>query len=94
VIPGLLKINALAGTVESDLTIFAATLGANPAVNRRAEALLLTSFADGTAQRDLAQHYGTLGCGGDENELMIPDRIRAREARRVSFGVEYLSGSN
>ena len=50
---GLLQIRAVAGTVEGDLALLAATLRADAAVDRGAEALFLTGFADGAGQGEL-----------------------------------------
>ena len=49
-LPRLLQVNALTGTVESDLAIFAAALRTNASVDGGAKALFLSLFTDGTAQ--------------------------------------------
>src|SRR5215472_5962311 len=50
VLPRLLQIGALAGTVERDFTLLAATLRANPPVDSGTESFLLADLADGAAQ--------------------------------------------
>jgi len=50
VLPRLLQIRAVAGTIERYLSLLAAALGADAAVHSRAEALLLANFANGTTQ--------------------------------------------
>jgi hypothetical protein len=59
VFPGLLEIGTTAGTIERDLALFIATLGADAAMQRRAKALLSSNLADGTTQNpDSSGHYG------------------------------------
>src|SRR6185437_8598994 len=55
----LLQVNTLGGTVQRHLALFAAALRADAPVDRQAEALFLTFFADGAGQRGLLKYYGT-----------------------------------
>src|SRR5579863_6995926 len=49
-IPRLPQIDTIAGTVQRDLTLLAATLRANSPVHRRTKPLLFSDFTDCTAQ--------------------------------------------
>ena len=54
----LVKIGAVARTIERDLALLTAALRADSSVHRRAESLLLTLFANGTTHRDSPRfHY-------------------------------------
>jgi hypothetical protein len=46
----LLEIGTIAGAVECDFALFAATLRANASVEGRAKPLFFTNFADGATQ--------------------------------------------
>ena len=52
----LLQVQAVAGTIQDHFAMRAAARGTNAGMERRAEALLLTSLAKGTVQ------FGTLSC--------------------------------
>ena len=53
------QIRAFAGTIERNFTLFAATLRANAAVDRRAETFFSTNFADSATQLSFScEHYG------------------------------------
>jgi hypothetical protein len=58
---GLLQIGAVAGAIERDLALLAATLRADAAVDGGTEAFFLTNFADRATQVEvlLFKHYGT-----------------------------------
>jgi hypothetical protein len=49
-LPRLLQIDAIAGTVERDFSLLSTTLRADAAVHGGTEAFFLASFADGTTQ--------------------------------------------
>jgi hypothetical protein len=53
VLARLLQVGAFAGAIQRDFALFAAALWADAPVHSRAEALFLSSFADGAGQRDL-----------------------------------------
>ena len=59
-LPGLLQIRAVAGTIERHLALFAAALRTNPSMDRGAEAFLFSNVADGARQIGILlwQHYG------------------------------------
>jgi hypothetical protein len=52
----LLQIRAVTGTVERNLALFAAALGADPPVDGRTKALFLPDVADGAA------HWSIISC--------------------------------
>src|SRR5437899_5348665 len=57
-LPGLLQVGTVAGTVERHLALFAATLRADAPMHRGTKPLLLANLADGAAQlRSPSQHY-------------------------------------
>jgi len=57
-LPGLLEINALAGTIQRDFPILTATLWTDAAMHRGTKPLFFAFFADGATQDQiLGQHY-------------------------------------
>jgi hypothetical protein len=53
VFPRLAQIRTIAGAVERDLALLAATLRTDASVECRTETLFLPKFADGAAQKSL-----------------------------------------
>src|SRR5271165_4179163 len=49
-LPRLLQVRAVAGTIERDFALLPAALRTDASVNGRTKALLLADFADGTTQ--------------------------------------------
>jgi hypothetical protein len=59
-LPSLLEVYAVAGTVERHFTFLAAALRANAAMDCRTEALLLALFANRTTHRISSEDYDKL----------------------------------
>jgi hypothetical protein len=58
-LPGLLQVDAIAGTVESHLALFAAALPTDAAMDGRTEAFFLALFADDTTHRQASESIMT-----------------------------------
>jgi hypothetical protein len=59
VLPRLLQIGTIAGTIERDFALLAATLRADAPVQRRAKTLFFANFTDGASQEKIScEYYG------------------------------------
>src|SRR5437879_4379663 len=80
-LPGLLQVGAVAGTIERHLPLLATALRANSPVHGRTEALLLADFTDCTAQEGLSlpiMASRRLGRGWPKGVLRSPPDLLGR----------------